>query len=152
MKSLLATNQRDERWYGRGWSHQQRDIEDFPENLRDLYVIQAYICPCSSMPAHTSALRKPLQVTCAPQATLSCSPSKCQGWLPTCVHSCPYSSDCGIVSLCPLSRPPHFTLSNVIPSVRHALIHAHITVYVHPTLLPFVGLYKPTSLCRFAPS
>jgi len=35
VKRLLPANQRDERWYGRGWRHQQRDKEDFPENLRD---------------------------------------------------------------------------------------------------------------------
>ena len=32
MKRLLPANQRDERWCGRGWSHQQRDKEDFPES------------------------------------------------------------------------------------------------------------------------
>jgi len=35
VKRLLPANQRDERWYGRGWRYQQRDKEDFPENLRD---------------------------------------------------------------------------------------------------------------------
>ena len=34
-KKLLLASLRDDRWYGRGWSHQQRDKEDFPESRRD---------------------------------------------------------------------------------------------------------------------
>ena len=33
VKKLLLADLKD-RWYGRGWSHQQRDIEDFPESER----------------------------------------------------------------------------------------------------------------------
>ena len=32
---LLLADMRDDRWYGRGWSHQQRDKQDFPESQRD---------------------------------------------------------------------------------------------------------------------
>ena len=35
VKRLLLADLRDDRWYGRGWSHQQRDKEDFPESQRD---------------------------------------------------------------------------------------------------------------------
>ena len=34
-EEAAAAGLRDDRWYGRGWSHQQRDIEDFPESRRD---------------------------------------------------------------------------------------------------------------------
>ena len=36
VKRLLLGNMRDDRSYGRGWSHQQRDKEDFPESERSL--------------------------------------------------------------------------------------------------------------------
>ena len=36
MKKLLLAGLRDDRWYGRGWSHQQREKEDFPESERSL--------------------------------------------------------------------------------------------------------------------
>ena len=36
MKKLLLADMRDDRWYGRGWSHQQRDKEGFPESARSL--------------------------------------------------------------------------------------------------------------------
>ena len=29
-KKLLLAGLRNDRWYGRGWSHQQRDKENFP--------------------------------------------------------------------------------------------------------------------------
>ena len=32
---LLLADLRDERWFGRGWSHQLRGKEDFPESWRD---------------------------------------------------------------------------------------------------------------------
>ena len=35
VKKLLLADLRDDIWYGRGWSHQQRDKEDFPESRRD---------------------------------------------------------------------------------------------------------------------
>ena len=34
MKRLPLADQRDDTWYDRGWSHQQRDKEDFPESER----------------------------------------------------------------------------------------------------------------------
>ncbi len=36
VKRLLLADLRDDRWYGRGWSHQQREKEDFPASERSL--------------------------------------------------------------------------------------------------------------------
>ena len=36
VKKLLLADLRDDRLYGRGWSHQQRDEEDFPELEKSL--------------------------------------------------------------------------------------------------------------------
>ena len=35
VKRLVLADLMDDTWYGRGWSHQQRDKEDFPESRRD---------------------------------------------------------------------------------------------------------------------
>ena len=45
VKRLLLADLRDGRWYGRGWSHQQRDKEDFPESERSLMKTRKIIGP-----------------------------------------------------------------------------------------------------------
>ena len=35
VKRLLITDLKDDRWYSRGWSHQQRDKEDF-QRVREI--------------------------------------------------------------------------------------------------------------------
>ena len=36
VKRLLLADLRDVRWYGRGWSDQERDKEDFPERVGEI--------------------------------------------------------------------------------------------------------------------
>ena len=58
VKRLLLVDLRDDRWYGRGWSHQQRDKEDFPESERSLMKTRKSTGPKNTAFMNSSLDRK----------------------------------------------------------------------------------------------
>ena len=91
------------------------------------------------------------QVTQVAQETLTHSPSESPGCLSTCIHSSPYSLDCGTVSLCPCPANPCTSLpltlmfSHFIP--LQAIVMSCCVIPPHPPI-PIPITFRSLLTCQ----